>query len=82
MTSEELAKEFTKYINLMSRDDSVFVDIITGQHRTLQQQAFSLFIECIKQWSETSHYDLRNAHTIEMCKKIMEIDNINAIPFI
>lgn len=82
MTGEELAKEFTKYINVMCRDDDEFINIITRQHRTLQQCAFALFMKCVKEWSEQEQCDARNEHTIKMCKEIMKIENIEYVPFI
>jgi hypothetical protein len=49
-----------------------FVDAVTNDHRTLQQQTFGLFMSCIETWSKSDRFDARNEYTIKMCKKMME----------
>ena len=49
-----------------------FINAVTNDHRTLQQQTFGLFMKCIEKWSKTKNFDARNEYTINLCKKMME----------
>jgi hypothetical protein len=82
--SEQLIKALDNYLNVMGRNDTKVVKHITSMHRTLQQETFKLFIRCVNEWNQTElwDYDPRNEHTVRMSKRIMSIENIDAIPFI
>ncbi len=50
-------------------DTKAFVATVTHDHRTLQQQAFGLFMACIDAWADHSKsgwYDDRNAFTVSL----------------
>ena len=64
-----VAEVLSNYANGMNRNSAGFVDMITGQHRTLQQSAMTLFLDCIYRWSE-SDSDMRNEATVKLCNRI------------
>lgn len=75
--ARKVARELTKLMNRCGagRVTQAFVDELTRkEHRTLQQQTFGLFMECVKAWAncEPGDYDLRNEYTVKTSKKIME----------
>lgn len=74
MTAQELQKEFSKFLNGGGSDDfKEFALSVLDDHRTLQQSAFSLFMECLHVWAiayDKGLYDARNEFT---CKKSKEI---------
>jgi hypothetical protein len=64
---------FTNRMGLFGDENcEAFVDAVTRDHRTLQQQTFGLFMKCIERWSNTGSFDARNEYTIKLCKKMME----------
>jgi len=83
-TGEKMAKELSNFVNNFNCDVDGFVREITNQHRTLQQNAFRLFMRCIVEWAnrDDCQFDLRNEATVKICKEIMKIENCDAIPFI
>ena len=56
-----------------------FVEAITGDHRTLQQLTFNLFLQLVAKWSEVGddtercHFDERNEFTVNMSQKIRDM---------
>ena len=63
MTAQELQKEFSRFLNGGGSDDfKEFAECTLDDHRTLQQSAFSLFMQCLHAWAkayeegERDHY--------------------------
>lgn len=83
-TGEEMAKEFSRFINGADRDDKAqFVEYITKRdHRTLQQQAFGVFIDAIFEWAKAENFDLRNEYTVTTSKKVAELLEYPGAPLI
>jgi len=72
-TGEKMARELGHYVNALGGDHADFVEQLTrGEHRTLQQSAMGLFLECIEAWADTpeGRYDLRNEDTVRLARKI------------
>lgn len=77
-TGKEMAKLFADFVNIM--DDSpkkeFAENICYNTHRTLQQDVFAAFLECVKLWStmyENEMYDLRNEQTCKMSNDIVKL---------
>jgi hypothetical protein len=73
-TGKDVADSLSKMVNRMGGGPELkdFVDAVTNDHRTLQQQTFGAFMACIEKWSKSDRFDARNEYTIKMCKKMME----------
>ena len=82
MDAKELVKELSRYANHMNHDKSAFSDAILREHRTLQQSIFGLFLKTIEGWSQTEHFDLRNAYAVEKSKEIMDLLGHSETPFV
>ena len=76
VNGEEFARDFfSEFINDFSLDEDGFVEfLVHKEHRSLQQNAFRLFLKCIDEWARVPEQetDLRNDDTIRLCKKITE----------
>jgi len=74
MTGEELGREFSRFLNGMGNEAEVnaFVETIARDHRTLQQLAMGVFMRFAEEMSQGGH-DLRNAASVGLAKRIMEI---------
>jgi len=74
--AKKMANDFSNFVNCGDEDDfKEFVDLVTEDHRTLQQLSFKLFLKCIKKWSDfygDSCFDLRNEFTVKKSKEIIE----------
>ena len=72
----DIAKALMHGVNGFSIEHNDFVQVVTTDHRTLQQSAFRLFYACIVEWADlykTGRYDLRNEATCKACFEIMEL---------
>ena len=70
---KDLAKMLSNYFNTRKNDNELLANLITNDHRTLQQLTFNFMMICISKWAkayEDGRYDLRNEYT---CKKSYEI---------
>jgi hypothetical protein len=70
----QLAREFADFVNNFSCNQSDFVETLLTEHRTLQQSAFDVMLNCIRTWSdmyEQGDYDLRNEDTCRICNQIV-----------
>ncbi len=67
------AKTLSAFVNAYGHSTKAFVQQITSEHRTLQQQMFEVMLSCIKAWAESEHYDLRNEYTVMKSKEIMNV---------
>lgn len=83
--AEKIVMELSRHVNNMSHRSEHFVKAVMGEHRTLQQSIFSLFLACVEEWSKTpeNRYDLRNQYTVQTSRKIMEcLEGRSSVPFI
>lgn len=80
----KVAEDFMNGINTMSLNPTKFVDVVTAEHRSLQQSAFRLFAACIREWSTHEFCDDRNRATVTLSKRIVDAlgDDLERIPFI
>jgi hypothetical protein len=76
MTGKDAAKAFTDFINgAGSSAKKEFVETMMREHRTLQQESFNLFLDCMEAWSKlngTELYDDRNKFAVVKSREIME----------
>ncbi len=79
---KEMAEIFSNFATSLSPEEKEFVEGVTTEHRTLQQNMFRLMYACIKQWSEAgTFHDLRNEQTVKACKKIVALLEDEDYPF-
>lgn len=83
----EVAKELSDFVNNFTFDQQGFIDTITSEHRTLQQNIFRLFLGCIEEWAEMyddGYYDARNEAICKISRQIIDMleENGDNIPFI
>ena len=80
LTAEELANEFSNFVNNYNRDDEAFVNAFFRQHRTLQQSMFGLMFKVIEKGASGDiGTDPRNQASIDKCKEIVEAFRTNYI---
>ncbi len=77
MSGEELARAFEDFVNgAQGKEVRAFVETLTTRtHRTLQQRAMGVIMECIKSWAqaaESERHDLRNEATCKLAQHIMK----------
>jgi hypothetical protein len=82
--TKEVAQELMRGINTMSLNPTPFVEVVTQDHRTLQQAVFRLFAACVREWATHERFDDRNEATVRLSKRIVEAlgDDLERIPFI
>ena len=70
MDGKQVAEQLSDFVNSstsMKREE--FVKAVTSDHRTLQQDMFSLFYACMHDWAEdyvNGDYDARNKRACEL----------------
>jgi hypothetical protein len=73
-TGAEAAEQLTDFLNSAGEKEcEEFIQTITNDHRFLQQEAFTLFMGCINQWSlhlQNGRYDERNEHACKTSRRI------------
>lgn len=78
----ETGKKLMNIVNSYNvQEITDFVNVVTTDHRTLQQSAFRTFMKCVEVWAEnyeSGNYDLRNEQTCKMSAEIKKLfeDNI------
>lgn len=77
-TKAEIAvSQLTEFVNsATSKDIEEFSKVMMGEHRTLQEDTFMLFMETCKQWAKLDkdgNYDARNQFTVKTCKNIVPL---------
>jgi len=80
--AKNAVEQVADFANDMLMPALAFAKTTMTQHRTIQQNMFRLFITCIGEWAMQENYDARNEETVKLSKKIMQIENIQAIPYI
>ena len=79
--AEYIAKRLLEFVNNYSCDYATFAKTIVGGHRTLQQSVMRLFIVTIREMAKARSDD-RNAQSVELAKKIVEIADEYSLPLI
>lgn len=73
LVAEKLS-DLVNSTSINNRED--FVSTVLGDHRTLQQETFNLFIETMRSWAKlenTDFYDERNKYAVETSAKIIRL---------
>lgn len=72
----EMANEISSFINSATCEQKEeFVQTVLSDHRALQQDTFSMFLQCIVGWSkeaETGNYDARNERACKASAMMMK----------
>ena len=79
--AERTAEDLLNFVNCLSHDEETFAKTIANGHRTLQQSVMRLFIATIRELAKARSDD-RNAETVELAKKIIEIADGYSLPLI
>lgn len=79
--ARKLAIDILEYVNSFGYDTDTFAQTIAQGHRTLQQSTMRLFIAAIREMAKAGS-DERNAQTVELAKKIVEIADGYSLPLI
>ena len=75
ISGSEFAELFMDIVNGNGSRPTEFAKVVTGEHRYLQGEAFSLFIFCIEQWAKMHNdgqYDARNQAACELSSIMMK----------
>ena len=72
-TAKDAVKTLSDFSNVMCLERTEFAKEVMREHKTLQQNIFSLFLRTIEEWSEQSHFDSRNEFTVNKSKEIMKL---------
>ena len=75
------AERLLEFVNVYGSDNKTFAKTIANGHKTLQQSVMRLFIATIRKMAKVTPDD-RNAETVELAKKIVEIANDYSLPLI
>jgi hypothetical protein len=71
----DLVDQLARALNIMGREEEVagdFLEAITGQHRTLQQNLMGVVFKTVHGYKDARH-DLRNEGAVNACKRIDEL---------
>lgn len=76
MRGTEASEAFIDFLNgATNQEKQEFVNNLMIEHRTLQQNAFDLFMDCVASWAQmegTMRYDDRNQAAVRVSKKIVD----------
>jgi len=79
---EVLANQISKFVNGAGGSDmQKAVDVLAGQHRTLQQCTMKFFMMFIERMAGNTS-DLRNEASVALAKKIVEATKQDYLPHI
>jgi len=71
----ELAKLFMDLVNSMGSRSEDFSEVVTREHRYLQQEAFNMFLSCIQKWQRAyldDRFDPRNEYACKASKVMFD----------
>jgi hypothetical protein len=74
-TGEEMAIEFSDFVNVSTHDRQEFADQVTREHRFLQQEMFNALMKCVENWAKSydnNMYDARNEYACKASKAMIE----------
>jgi len=66
-------EQLMKSVNIMGshvRVRDAFLEVLKSEHRTIQQDFWSIMFDVIYEYSKTEYYDGRNEQAIDVCKKL------------
>ena len=72
---EDAANQIMRAVNSITLNEKELAKLLTNDHRTLQQNLMRVFAACLHEWSkaaEMESYDLRNAQTVLLARKIVK----------
>jgi hypothetical protein len=72
---EEMAIEFSDFVNVSTHDRQEFADQVTREHRYLQQEMFNAMMKCIENWEkayDSGYYDARNEYAVKASKAMID----------
>lgn len=81
LKAEKMAEDLLEFVNRYGHDINAFAKTIANGHKTLQQSVMRLFIATIREMANVRP-DARNAETVELAKKIVEIADGYSLPLI
>lgn len=79
--AKDHAERLLNFVNMYDSDYDSFAKTIAGEHKTLQQSIMRLFITTIREMAKVTPDD-RNAQTVELANKIVEIADGYSLPLI
>ena len=79
--AKELGEAVLNYVNSFGFDSRTFAKTIAGGHKTLQQSTMRLFLAAIREMAQV-YPDERNAQTVELAGKIVELAEDYSLPLI
>lgn len=74
-TGEEMAIEFSDFVNVSTHDKQEFANQVTSEHRYLQQEMFNAMMKCIENWAEAyedNRYDPRNEYAVKASSAMID----------
>ncbi len=72
-TAKDAVKTLSDFANAMCLERTEFAREVMREHKTLQQNIFSLFLKTVEEWSKQTHFDSRNEFTVNKSKEIMKL---------
>ncbi len=70
--AQEAAEIMCSALQEMSFDVEAFAEVILREHRTIQQSVFRAFGATILAWANSSNMDMRNEHTVLVCREMLK----------
>lgn len=75
-TGLQVANTLSDFANTAIGNEKLsFVEAVTTDHKTLQEDTFMMFLKCIEKWSEMKvqgDYDARNEYTCKASKVMIK----------
>lgn len=75
LSGKEVAQVVSDFANVaFESEKQEFAETVTNEHRTLQEEMFTMFLGCLNEWSEKKEYqiDARNQYTYKASKIMMQ----------
>ena len=76
-----VANDMLNFVNQFDTDEKTFAETIAKGHKTLQQSFMRLMVRTFGEMAKVVP-DERNAATVELAKKFVEIAKEHPLPFI
>jgi hypothetical protein len=78
-TNKDIAEDLFSMLNIMGnreQEESFVKKVAWDYHRTIQQKAAGLFLQCFVEWAkqyDQDNFDLRNEATVKLAKKVVDL---------
>lgn len=75
LSGKQVAELLSEFSNCAFESEKIeFAQTVTSDHKTLQEEMFTMFLGCIKEWSEMSErqIDIRNQYTHKASKIMIQ----------